>query len=237
MVNAGESSVQAHGCWALCALARRHRANARIMCQGLDHAVPQAIKYAIDSNSGDAALTEKGCAALRALCDDSEVNARVLLEEGVVKSICQVMKQNPEAAATLRQAIGVSVALSISIAARKEFRKHKLISLVTDALRVHIDSTGVVEQALAALCNTCMDAEGRVMVMSSGAMEQVRAVIEKHKYHPSIQMACCDLVANLSSTPENQPLMVSAGMMETTLEAIIITDHRMTLHASKPHHF
>jgi len=89
VVNASDPEVQAHGCWALCALARRHPSNAKIMVQGLDHAVPQAIKYAIDSNPEHAGLQEKACAALRCLADTSESNAIVLLQEGSVGSLIE----------------------------------------------------------------------------------------------------------------------------------------------------
>ena len=91
--------------------------------------------------------------------------------------------------------------------------------MVNQALRAHIDSTGVVEQALAALSNLCLDVEARLVVVKEGCLPQLREVIMKHKYHPGLQQACCDLIANLAASPENQASLVTEGCMEFILEA------------------
>ena len=78
---------------------------------------------------------------------------------------------------------------------------------------------GVVEQALAALSNLCLDVEARLVVVKEGCLAQLREVIMKHKYHPGLQQACCDLIANLAASPENQASLVTEGCMEFILEA------------------
>jgi len=223
VVHAADSSVQEHGSWALCTIARRHLTNSKLMVQGLDHAVPQAVKYAMDSNLESLQLQEKACAALRALCDGGEGNQVVLLEEGLITTLCHVMRTQADSAAVQRQACSCVVALAEDKQAREAMWQKdspgNLVGLVRLAMRNHIDSTGVVEQAVAALAGIALDEGGRVAIAEEGCIDQTREVMVAHKYHPGLQQICVQLLANIAISPANQPLIVEASCLELVLEA------------------
>jgi len=219
-VNSSDSSVQEHGCWALCALSRHHAANAKLMMQGLDRAVPQAIKFAMDGHLSNVPLQEKGCAALRALCDGDLENVDILLQEGLLTSLHSVMVAQPAAAAVQRQWCGTVSTIAASPEVREALCEQGFVELVHGALHNHIDSTGVVEQALAALTNIALDPKGRVLIADQGCIDETREVMFKHKYHPGLQTNCCDLLASLAVSPENQGRIVADGGMDLILEAM-----------------
>jgi len=57
------------------------------------------------------------------------------------------MTRHADGSAVQRQAIGAVVSICVSADARRELTEQGCVGLIRTALRVHIDSTGVVEQA------------------------------------------------------------------------------------------
>jgi len=219
VVHAGDSNVQEHGCWTLCTLARKHQANAQLMVQGLDHAVPQAIKYAMDGNNHNVSLQEKACAALRSLCDGVEGNCDVLVEEGLVATLRDVMLAQEEAGAVQRQACGAFTVLASVAEGRGALVRHGCAALLREAARNHLDSTGVVEQVVGAMTNLAIDEQGQEAVAEAQCLDQTREIMFAHKYHPRLQESCCQFLEYMAALPKNQTLIVASGCMELILEA------------------
>jgi hypothetical protein len=182
-------ALQESACSVLCNLARDDENRALIMELGLADLLSAMRRFKLSPG-----VQEKGCAALGNLAAD-EANAGLIAEEGLA-DVLEAMSQHGELAGVVQYACTALWYLTTNPGQLERIAEFGLDILLAAVAR-HVGDADVLGQACGALLNLSLDPRCRELMLTSGCVQTMEAVIMEQAGNPGVTKLAKKIVAQL----------------------------------------